>query len=44
MSSIIEFFNALGKYDFLQSALLTAIMVGIMSGLSVVSLSYAACR
>lgn len=33
MSSIIEFFNALGKYDFLQSALLTAIMVGIMSGI-----------
>lgn len=33
MTSIIEFFNALGKYDFLQSALLTAIMVGIMSGI-----------
>ncbi|APU72310.1 metal ABC transporter permease [Companilactobacillus crustorum] len=33
MTSIIEFFNALGKYDFLQSALITAIMVGIMSGI-----------
>ena len=33
MSSLAEFFTALGKYDFLQSALITAIMVGIMSGL-----------
>ena len=33
MTSIMEFFTALGKYDFLQSALITAIMVGIMSGL-----------
>lgn len=33
MASLIDFFQALGKYDFLQSALLTAIMVGIMSGI-----------
>lgn len=33
MASIIEFFNALGRYDFLQSALITAIMVGMMSGI-----------
>ncbi len=33
ISSLAEFFTALGKYDFLQSALITAIMVGIMSGL-----------
>lgn len=33
MTSIIEFIHALGKYDFLQSALLTAVMVGIMSGI-----------
>ncbi|AUI72359.1 metal ABC transporter permease [Companilactobacillus alimentarius] len=33
MASLMEFFQALGKYDFLQSALLTAIMVGIMSGI-----------
>ena len=33
MNSIIDFFVALGKYDFLQSALITAIMVGIMSGI-----------
>ena len=33
MTSIIEFIQALGKYDFLQSALLTAVMVGIMSGI-----------
>ncbi|CAJ1195537.1 Manganese transport system membrane protein MntB [Companilactobacillus paralimentarius] len=33
MTSVIDFINALGKYDFLQSALLTAIMVGIMSGI-----------
>ena len=32
-TSIMEFFTALGKYDFLQSALITAIMVGIVSGL-----------
>lgn len=31
MNSIIDFFVALGKYDFLQSALITAVMVGIMS-------------
>lgn len=28
-----EFIHALGQYEFLQSALLTAIMVGVMSGL-----------
>lgn len=33
IASIVEFFNALTKYDFLQSALLTAVMVGIMSGI-----------
>ena len=33
MASIVEFFSALTKYDFLQSALLTAVMVGIMSGI-----------
>lgn len=33
MTSLIDFFSALGKYDFLQSALITAIMVGIMSGI-----------
>jgi len=33
MNSIMSFISALGKYDFLQSALLTAIMVGVMSGL-----------
>ncbi|WP_125705881.1 metal ABC transporter permease [Lacticaseibacillus daqingensis] len=33
MSSLTNFFHALGQYDFLQSALITAIMVGIMSGL-----------
>jgi len=33
MTSLIDFINALGKYDFLQSALLTAVMVGIMSGI-----------
>ncbi|WP_179394183.1 metal ABC transporter permease [Lacticaseibacillus absianus] len=32
MSTLTEFFTALGRYDFLQSALITAIMVGIMSG------------
>ncbi|WP_261806619.1 metal ABC transporter permease [Lapidilactobacillus luobeiensis] len=32
MNSLIDFINALGKYDFLQSALITAIMVGVMSG------------
>nr|WP_255552516.1 metal ABC transporter permease [Lactobacillus sp. Sy-1] len=30
---IAEFISALGKYDFLQSAMLTAIMVGVMSGI-----------
>ncbi|MEJ6347688.1 metal ABC transporter permease [Holzapfeliella sp. He02] len=33
MSSITEFLQALSQYDFLQSALLTAIMVGVMSGI-----------
>ncbi|MFC6164798.1 metal ABC transporter permease [Lactiplantibacillus dongliensis] len=33
MNSIMSFISALGKYDFLQSALLTATMVGVMSGL-----------
>ncbi|AVK62181.1 hypothetical protein C5Z25_10525 [Lactobacillus sp. CBA3605] len=33
MTSISTFIVALGKYDFLQSALITAIMVGVMSGL-----------
>ena len=32
MTSISAFMGALGRYEFLQSALLTAIMVGIMSG------------
>lgn len=32
MTAINEFISALGRYDFLQSALLTAVMVGIMSG------------
>ncbi|NVY96832.1 metal ABC transporter permease [Lactobacillus sp. DCY120] len=32
MTSLTEFFQALAKYDFLQSALITAVMVGIMSG------------
>lgn len=33
MHSFINFISALGKYGFLQSALITAIMVGIMSGI-----------
>ncbi|MBW1604943.1 metal ABC transporter permease [Lactobacillus sp. Sy-1] len=33
MMKIAEFISALGKYDFLQSAMLTAIMVGVMSGI-----------
>lgn len=33
MTTLIDFFQALGKYEFLQSALITAIMVGIMSGI-----------
>lgn len=33
MQSITTFMAALGKYDFLQSALITAIMVGVMSGI-----------
>lgn len=33
MTSIHDFISALGQYDFLQSALLTAIMVGVMSGI-----------
>ncbi|MCI1283768.1 MAG: metal ABC transporter permease [Lacticaseibacillus songhuajiangensis] len=33
MHSIATFIAALGKYDFLQSALITSTMVGIMSGL-----------
>lgn len=32
MTSIVEFIQALGKYDFLQSALITSVMVGVMSG------------
>lgn len=33
MTSIVNFIQALTKYEFLQSALITAIMVGIMSGI-----------
>ncbi|MHA8111311.1 metal ABC transporter permease [Lactobacillaceae bacterium Melli_B4] len=33
MMKIAEFIDALGQYDFLQSALITAIMVGVMSGI-----------
>ena len=33
MTALSDFFQALGKYDFLQSALITAVMVGIMSGI-----------
>lgn len=33
MSSITDFLQALSQYDFLQSALLTAIMIGVMSGI-----------
>mgnify|MGYP003361725067 FL=1 len=33
MQSVMTFISALGKYDFLQSALITAIMVGVMSGM-----------
>ncbi len=33
LNSIQEFFSALGHYGFLQSALVTAVMVGIMSGI-----------
>lgn len=33
MTSISAFISALERYEFLQSALLTAIMVGIMSGI-----------
>ena len=33
MTSITEFITALGHYNFLQSALLAAIMVGVMSGI-----------
>ncbi|WP_203623627.1 MULTISPECIES: metal ABC transporter permease [unclassified Lacticaseibacillus] len=33
MTTITEFITALGRYGFLQSALLAAIMVGIMSGI-----------
>ncbi len=33
MEAIHTFIEALGKYDFLQSALITAILVGIMSGI-----------
>lgn len=32
MSSISQFLSALGQYNFLQTALITAILVGIMSG------------
>ncbi|GKQ42412.1 membrane protein [Companilactobacillus sp. RD055328] len=33
IASIADFLDALTKYDFLQSALITAIMVGMMSGI-----------
>ncbi|MFD1671866.1 metal ABC transporter permease [Agrilactobacillus yilanensis] len=33
MTSILNFIEAMGKYDFLQTAMITATMVGIMSGL-----------
>lgn len=33
MTTITDFVMALGRYDFLQSALITAIMVGVMSGI-----------
>ena len=33
MSTIVDFFQAISRYEFLQSALITAIMVGIMSGI-----------
>ncbi|KRM23405.1 metal ABC transporter permease [Latilactobacillus graminis] len=33
MTSISVFISVLGRYEFLQSALLTAVMVGIMSGI-----------
>lgn len=33
MNSLISFWQALQTYDFLQSALITAIMVGVMSGI-----------
>lgn len=33
MTTITSFITALGRYDFLQSALITAIMVGVMSGI-----------
>ncbi|WDF82647.1 metal ABC transporter permease [Lacticaseibacillus pabuli] len=33
MTSIPEFIGALARYDFLQSALITSIMVGVMSGI-----------
>jgi len=33
MTTIASFIDALGRYDFLQSALITAIMVGVMSGI-----------
>jgi len=33
LQSITTFISALGKYDFLQSALITAIMVGVTSGI-----------
>ena len=32
MSSISQFLSALGQYNFLQTALITSILVGIMSG------------
>lgn len=44
MTTITEFITALGRYGFLQSALLAAIMVGIMSGIIGRSSSYAGCR
>ncbi|MSD83799.1 iron chelate uptake ABC transporter family permease subunit [Lactobacillus curvatus] len=33
MTSMPAFISALGRYEFLQSALLTAVMIGIMSGI-----------
>lgn len=33
MNSIVNFIDALGQYNFLQTALITSILVGIMSGL-----------
>ena len=32
MASISQFLSALGQYNFLQAALITSILVGVMSG------------